>query len=80
MEYKVFGGDGAHVGGNANNGTNAGLAYVNSNNAPSDAHTNIGSRLNWGKYLLSEPTPLPHERPCLLAKNHASCRYYSLCW
>lgn len=32
------------LGGNANNGTNAGFVYVNSNNAPSNANTNIGSR------------------------------------
>jgi hypothetical protein len=37
------------VGGNANNGDNDGLAYVNVNNAPSNANANIGSRLNWNK-------------------------------
>lgn len=31
-------------GGNANNGANSGLVYVNSNNAFSNANTNIGSR------------------------------------
>lgn len=31
--------------GNANNGANAGLAYANSNNTPSNANTNIGSQL-----------------------------------
>ena len=40
---------GLHVGGNANNGANDGLAYVNVNNAPSNANANIGSRLNWNK-------------------------------
>lgn len=33
------------VGGNADNGSNACLANVNTNNAPSDANRNIGSRL-----------------------------------
>ena len=32
------------VGGNANNGTNDGLAYVNSDNTPSNTNANIGSR------------------------------------
>ncbi len=32
-------------GGNANNGSNAGFTYANSNNAPSNANANIGSRL-----------------------------------
>lgn len=32
-------------GGNANNGANCGFAYANTNNAPSNANTNIGSRL-----------------------------------
>ena len=32
-------------GGNANNGTNAGLTYANSNNVPSNANANIGSHL-----------------------------------
>ena len=31
-------------GGNANDGSNAGLVYLNSNNAPSDANANYGSR------------------------------------
>jgi len=38
---------GLQVGGNANNGSNDGLAYLNANNAPSNANANIGSRLNW---------------------------------
>lgn len=33
------------VGGSADNGSNAGLASVNANNAPSDASRNLGSRL-----------------------------------
>lgn len=36
---------GANVGGGANNGANAGLACVNSNNAPANTNANIGSRL-----------------------------------
>lgn len=32
------------LGGNANNGSNAGLGYTNSNNTPSDTNANIGSR------------------------------------
>lgn len=32
-------------GGNANNGTNAGFAYANSRNVPSNSNANIGSRL-----------------------------------
>ena len=34
------------VSGSANNGTNAGLAYVNSNNTPSNANTNISAQLS----------------------------------
>lgn len=33
------------VGGSADNGSNAGLAYVNAHDAPSDAHRTLGSRL-----------------------------------
>jgi hypothetical protein len=39
------------VSGNANNGTNAGFVYVNSNNTPSNTNTNIGSRLSLLKIL-----------------------------
>lgn len=49
--------DGAHLGGNANNGTNDGFAYVNSNNTPSNANANIGSRLYW-KVLTNRFLPL----------------------
>lgn len=38
---------GLQVGGNANNGSNDGLAYLNANNVPANANANIGSRLNW---------------------------------
>ena len=33
-------------GGNANNGSNAGLGYVNVNNVVGNANTNIGGRLS----------------------------------
>ena len=36
---------GLQFGGNANNGANAGLSYANSNNDPSYANANIGSRI-----------------------------------
>lgn len=36
-------------GGNANNGSNAGLVYANSNHVPSAANANIGSRLYFSK-------------------------------
>jgi len=35
----------AYNGGNWSNGANAGLLYLNVNNAPSNANTNIGARL-----------------------------------
>ena len=35
------------VSGNANNGALAGFVYSNVNNAPSNANTNVGSRLNF---------------------------------
>lgn len=36
---------GLYVGGNYNNGDNAGLFYLNGNNAPSNTNSNLGSRL-----------------------------------
>ncbi|MBQ2189037.1 MAG: hypothetical protein II401_10850 [Bacteroidales bacterium] len=36
---------GFHFSGNANNGANAGFAYANVNNAPSNTNANIGSQL-----------------------------------
>jgi|GEM_PF-7044253 len=36
---------GVLVGGNANNGANAGLVYANTNNAPSNANATISSQL-----------------------------------
>ena len=35
---------GVRFGGNANNATNAGFVYSNTNNAPSNTNANIGSR------------------------------------
>lgn len=35
--------------GNANNGTNAGFRYVNSNNVPSNTNANISSHLCYNK-------------------------------
>lgn len=34
-----------HVGGNWNNGGNAGLFYFNANNSSSDTYSNVGARL-----------------------------------
>ena len=34
-----------HVGGNWNNGGNAGLFYINANNSSSDTNSNVGARL-----------------------------------
>lgn len=44
------------VGGNSNNGTNAGAVNRNSNNGPSNANTNIGSQLS---FTLDETLSLP---------------------
>ena len=47
------------VGGNSNNGSNAGLVYGNSNNAPSNSDSNIGSRLCFIKiYIRIATLPL----------------------
>ena len=45
MKTKVGCPCGVLFSGNANNGANAGLAYANSNNTPSNSNTNIGSHL-----------------------------------
>lgn len=50
---------GLYLSGNANNGTNAGLAYSNSNNTASNTNANIGSHLCYNN----------ERRPRLLAKN-----------
>ena len=63
MDTKVVTSLGCLLGGNANNGANAGLAYVNSNNAVSNSNTNIGSRICYNKDIRMV-------RPCLLAKQH----------
>lgn len=46
-----------NVGGNANNGSQCGLSYANSNNAFSDSRTNIGARLRF-YFLLSNDRAL----------------------
>lgn len=52
-------------GGNANNRSNAGLRYSNSNNSPTNANANISVHLNYNKLTNKNNT----HRPCLLAKN-----------
>lgn len=47
--------------GNLNNGGNAGLWYVNANNALTNARWNIGSRLS-GWHLSALPPRLPRTR------------------
>lgn len=51
--------------GNANNRSNAGLRYSNSNNSPTNANTNISVHLYYNKLINKNNT----HRPCLLAKN-----------
>ena len=57
---------GSHVGGNLNNGSNAGLAYSNFNNAASNRNANIGSHLCLCNKI--EPAYLPW----LLPKNKSN--------
>lgn len=45
---------GLHVGGNANNGANAGSLYANANNTPSNTNANIGSHLCLKKNALAD--------------------------
>lgn len=45
MTIKVGRSRGVLFSGNANNGANAGFAYANSNNTPSNTNTNIGFHL-----------------------------------
>jgi hypothetical protein len=45
-----------HVGGNANNGTNAGAFCVNSNNDSSNANRNIGTQLAVSSALKLTPS------------------------
>lgn len=42
---------GVLVGGNANNGSNAGLGYSNANNGPTITNANIGARLNYNIFF-----------------------------
>lgn len=51
--------------GNANNRSNTGLRYSNSNNSPTNANTNISVHLYYNKLINKNNT----HRPCLLAKN-----------
>lgn len=39
-----------HVGGNANNRSQCGLSYANSNNGFGDSNSNIGARLKFLRY------------------------------
>lgn len=45
MTIEVGRSSGVLFSGNANNGANAGFAYANSNNTPSNTNANIGSHL-----------------------------------
>lgn len=45
-----------NVGGNWNNGTNAGVSYVNANNSLDNSNNNIGSRLNFDNKITVTPT------------------------
>ena len=47
-----------NVGRNANNGTNTGLFYVNSNNDASNANRNIGARQSAFSIMNGVPSPL----------------------
>ena len=56
-------------GGNANNGTNDGFAYANSNNAPSNANTNVGSRISYTvKVKTSSRNPAPWQKTTYIHK------------
>lgn len=46
---------GALLSGNANNSANDSFSYVNTNNVPSDANTNIGSRQCLNKVATTSP-------------------------
>ncbi len=56
-----------NVGGNWNNGSNAGVSYVNANNSLSNSNSNIGSRLNFSQSITVIPT-------LALAKTSQRCR------
>lgn len=56
---------GVYFSGNANNGANAGFAYANANNAPSNTNANIGSQLCLNiEMLCNQPYTTHHCRPC----------------
>lgn len=55
------------AGGNANNGSNAGLVYSNSNNSPANSNANVGSRLVSEIYFEATASPLGEK--CTLIKN-----------
>lgn len=70
MKRKVGCPCGVLFGGNANNSANAGLAYANSNNTPSNSNTNIGSHLCLQNvFKAARPKRYRGQRPCLLAEN-----------
>lgn len=70
MKTKVGCPCGVLFGGNANNGANAGFAYANSNNTPSNSNTNIGSHLCLKECFGGRKAKkIWGQRPCLLAKN-----------
>lgn len=48
-----------YVGGNWNNGTNAGLLYFNANNASSDSNSNISARLLSNSIIIAQAFPHP---------------------
>ena len=60
-----------HSLGNLNNGSNAGLFYVNGNNALSNARWNIGSRIWLHSNFIERARGLPRKRrgmPCHMTK------------
>lgn len=57
------------LGGNANNGTNAGLVYSNSNWRASDTNANVGSRNYFSIRIDSIYMKYRGQRPCLSAKD-----------
>ncbi len=57
---------GVLFGGNANNGSNAGFAYANSNNVPSNANANIGSHLCFSTELSTARIYINNKRTATL--------------
>lgn len=66
---KVVQWNGVLFGGNANNGANCGFLYANTNNAPSNANANIGSRL----YFLLFMCCVRHGRNAVLPRHRKPC-------